>query len=569
MPRRRSSLLAVTGRVKSSFTPTSLSGLRGWWKADGITSPPANGAALQTWTDSSSSAQPFVQATSANQPVYRTTGTFLPNGYPCVEFTAASGQDMACSTLTSVTAMTRFAVVRLKSLTDNNSIFGADDGFQLSFSPAGALQSSVHNVQWLNETGTLVCTTGTWYVVAFTDNNSSSSTNYINGTQDSTVTVTHASTATTTFLGSASSNAFLDGYIAEMVDYNRVLTNTERDQVTAYLVMKYGISGSGDPTAQAVYLDFDFDTSETQADNGAGRLGWESGQAHQHAWMTSPTRLGAGHSERFEVHNTAADQLGNFRSLMGVYNTNDGGITSGSIIGYGPDVYWCMSLYVPTSGAGDANATVVAGFSQVALPGYVLFFELHERGNINGSTVGINNLSDVSNLAMLIRDGQLQFRGRCGTWTWNGSSWNSPVWNTGTIGTTGSNDQIPIPIVKSGGTNATMPTNVWVDIIFHIRFATNSTGLIEIWARQSGQAFTSTPNVTINGPTHKVAIGSDSVTRTSADVDVANGVTGTFMEVGLYEGSTSWADTTNAAHVLIVDELRRHGTEAFAKANWG
>lgn len=567
---RRGGVVASSRRRSTTVTPDQLANLRGWWKADGITSPPADGAALQTWTDSSTSAQPFVQATVGNRPTYRTSGAFLPNGQPCVEFTAASSRDMSCSTLTNVTAMTRFVVVRMKTLPSTGTLFGANNGFQLAFNSAGQLQSSVNNVTWLNISGTTVATTGVWYVVAFTDNNSNSSTNYVNGTQDATSTTAHSATATTTSLGSASATAFLDGYIAEMADWNRVLNTTELGQMFTYFTTKYAVGtgggSSGGGTGTATYRNFDFDTSETQANSGL--FGWESGQAHQHAWITSPTRLGAGHSERFEVHNTSADMLGNFRSLMGVYNTNEGGTTSGSIVGY-PDVYWCVSYYVPTSGAGDPNATVVSGFSQSVLPPILLVFELHERGNINGSTVGINNLSDVSNLALLFRSGQLQFRGRCGQWTWNGSSWNNPAWNTFTPGTNGSNDQIPLPIVKPGGTNATMPLNVWIDVIFHVRFATNSTGLVELWARQAGQAFTTSPNLSITGPTHKSVLGSDGVTRTSADVDVANGVTGCYLEVGCYEGSTGWGDGTNGAHVLIVDELRRYDALVDAKANWG
>lgn len=310
-------------------------------------------------------------------------------------------------------------------------------------------------------------------------------------------------------------------------------------------------TGGSSGTSWPGYRNFDFDTSEAQANT--GWFDWECGQAHQHAWITSPTRLGAGHAERFETHNTSADMRGNFRSLMGVYNTNDGGITSGSIVGY-PEVYWAMSFYIPTTGASDPNATVVSGFGQSALPSYLHIFEIHERGNVNGSTVGINNLNDVANIALMFRSGQLQYRGRMGTWTWNSgtSTWTAPGWNTGTPGTNGSNDQIPIPIVKSGGTNATMPTDTWIDVIFHAKFATDSTGLIEIWARQSGQAFTTSPNLSITGPTHKVVVGSDGVTRTSADVETANSLTGCFLTTGCYEGSTSWFDSS-PSHVVIVD----------------
>lgn len=325
-----------------------------------------------------------------------------------------------------------------------------------------------------------------------------------------------------------------------------------------------GRIGAGAPE----FLDFGMDTSETQAFTHSAS-GYVIGSAHCQAWLTSPTRLGSGHSVRMELHNNAAtDTVGNMRSLMSCVNTNEGGNTVGAVRGW-PDVYWAWSSYLPTVGAGDANATITAGFPQTAAPEYEHLFNIHERGNVNGGTNGINNINEVNNLAVMIRSNQLQFRGRCGTWTWNGSSWNAPAWNTTTPGTNGSNDQIPVPIVKSSGTNATMLMDAWLDIILHVRFATDSTGLIEIWARQAGQSFTTGPNLTINGPTHKVLVGSDAVTRTSAEFDSTFQVTGCYVETGLYIGSTTWSDSTNGAHVHIFDEMRRYAALDAAKANWG
>jgi hypothetical protein len=327
-------------------------------------------------------------------------------------------------------------------------------------------------------------------------------------------------------------------------------------------------TGGGGGSSEPEYLDFAMDTSETQAFTHAAS-GFVTGSAHCHAWLTSPTRLGSGHSERMELHNNAAtDTVGNMRSLMSCVNTNEGGTTVGNVVGW-PEVYWAFSSYLPTSGASDANATVVAGFSQTTVPEYEHLFVIHERGGVNGNTVGINNVNEVNNLSIMVRSGQLQFRSRCGTWTWNGSGWNSPAWNTTTPGTNGSNDQIPLPIVKSTGTNATMIMDTWIDIVFHVRFRTDSSGLVELWARQAGQTFTTSPNLSITGPTHKTLIGSDGQTRTSADYEAANLVTGCYAETGLYIGSTSWFDGNNGAHVHIFDEMRRYGTLASAKANWG
>lgn len=554
--------------VVAAFAPSDLSGLRGWWKADAITSPPVNGASLTNWTDSSGNSRTATQATSTNKPVYRDTGTFLPNGKPVVEFSSAIPKYLR-ATVGNFGATTRFIVYRPKTVGTNQALTSSDSGYEAYLDTSGRFLVDIPGVASLNVYPGSSMAASTWYVVAFDSNGSNTHTSYVNGALAGSSTVSGTGTATTMDIGARGYDAgsyAVDGYIAEIVDYSRVLTSTERGQVTSYLGTKYGVTvaGGGGPSS-GVNLNFDWDVSETQAFTHAAS-GWEVGSAHQHARISTPTRFGTGFSERFEIHNnTATDMSGNLRALMAVVNTNDGGVTSGSIVGY-PDIYYAWSSYLPTSGAGDANATVTTGFSQTTTPSYEHLWELHER---NGSfNSGAHNISEVSNHAVMIRSGQLQYRQRCGTWNWTGTAFTTPSWSTTTPGFTGSNDQIPIPIVKAGGTNATFVMNAWIDIIVHVRFATDSTGLVEVWARQSGQAFTTAANLTINGPTHKVITG-DGPTRTSADVDPAYSLSGCYLEVGLYTGGTSWADASNGAHVHIMDELRRYGTLAEAKANWG
>lgn len=716
---RRAALLGAAGRYRAAagtFLPDTLSGLQGWWRADSITSPPADGATLTTWTDSSSAARNFTQATAGSRPTYRTSGAFLPNGKPVVEFTSASATFMAASSVTTNGDLTRLVVLRAKTIpgaaATASPLLGVG-GHALAITDGGKVSTAIDGVAWISQDlGAATLVADRWYILTVTDTTNDDII-YVDGAVDSEVTSGHAAaTATTMAIGGKDASSFLfDGYIAEAFDYNRVLSATERGQVHNYLATKYGITLAGaatayryyrfavtakrdgtatpelqlsefailtgttrltgmtisatnnssptgeepdkagdnntatkwlnnngtpsslvydfttavsatgyrwatgndatnrdpiswtvdgsndgsswttldtitgyDPTAtrstfnpdfpfggggttpSGIYRNFDMDTSENQA---SPVVGWEVGSAHQHAWITSRTRLGAGHSERMEIHNnTSTDMLGTLRALMSVGDTNDGGVTSGSIVGY-PDVYWAWSSYLPTSGVGDADATVTAGFSQTAIPDYEHLFEFHQRANINGNTVGINNLNEVADHAVMVRGGQLQYRVRCGSWTWNSGTndWNRPSWNTFTPGTNGSADQIPIPIVKAGATNATMVMNTWIDIIVHVRFRTDSTGLIEVWARTAGQTFTTAPNLTITGPTQKSALGSDGVTRTTADV--VSGQSGAYVEVGLYTGGTTWSDASNGAHVHIFDEMRRWSTLAEAKANWG
>lgn len=342
------------------------------------------------------------------------------------------------------------------------------------------------------------------------------------------------------------------------------------------------IQRCGTPTASPTptvvgpdpFLDIDFDDSETQALTHPGSA-FVYNSAHQKAWVTNRTRLGTGHAERFEVHNNVNDRYNGgterFRARMRVMGTNDGGISTATATGY-LEVFWCMSFYLPSSGSGDPDATISVGFPQVQGPDYEHLMTTTDQSQADfpsgaGSDVG-------STHAFLIRDGDFEFRQRCGEVVWTGAVYDMPNWRDcrsfGNVpGVTGSNDRIKVPI--TGQADSVFPMDTWVDIIMHIKYATDSTGLCEIWARRAGQAFAASANISWNGPTVLwVDPAQDGLRYTTQDQASAYAdVCGTYLQLGWYTGSDIWSDTTNGAHVMFADEGRRWGTLAQAKANWG
>lgn len=225
--------------------PTTIANLRGWWKADNIIAPPANGGKLQNWTDSSGAGATATQATLAKRPVYRTTGTFLPNGKPVLEFTASAATSMT-ATRDNKGATTRFFVFRMKTAGVTQVLTTASAGFELFLNSGNYLLLDVPNVASLNiSPAAQPSSTTAWYVATFDSNGSNSHRCYLGGAAAGTSTSSGTATATTLDIGARAWNAGqypLNAYVAEIVDYSAVLSTADRAGVHSYLSDKYAIT---------------------------------------------------------------------------------------------------------------------------------------------------------------------------------------------------------------------------------------------------------------------------------------------------------------------------------------
>jgi hypothetical protein len=91
----------------AAFSPASISGLKVWLKADALAGPPADGAAVATWTDSSGGAHNATQASAPSQPVFK-TGIF--NGKPVLRFPSTHLMSLGDLSALIPTAATLFVV---------------------------------------------------------------------------------------------------------------------------------------------------------------------------------------------------------------------------------------------------------------------------------------------------------------------------------------------------------------------------------------------------------------------------------------------------------------------------
>lgn len=250
----------------TSFSPSSISGLKLWLDASDSSTITSSAGAVSQWTDKSSNAYVFSQSTAANKP---TTGTVTINGKNTITYdgindtlvsTAASS---AWTSLNNGTNYTVFFVYQLYSVPSNSmglmstnwdgssSVVGVNfqfaDGQYNVFYPAGS--SGTYNIS--NSTGqaTAVPTIRT-EVIKPQDSSTNRWNLYINGgsvIQANTRTDSYSTNAPgyTLQIGAtySSGNGYgtLSGSIAEIILYTSALSDTDRASVRNYLNSKWSV----------------------------------------------------------------------------------------------------------------------------------------------------------------------------------------------------------------------------------------------------------------------------------------------------------------------------------------
>jgi hypothetical protein len=210
------------------FSPDDIAGLQGWWKADALAL--SNDDPVVTWADSSAAANDLTLI-GGNSPLYKTI--------PTVRFDNAD-DGMGVNGIGLVAGeLTLFAVYNSQSTSgshravqgSNNWLIGPYDGKHELYagnfaSPAGpAVQAGVFVIQ----TVTL---------------DSSTATNYIDGASIGTVsspTYPGANLFLAYSVGSPPYPEALNGDVAEVLVYDSLLSDPDREDVEAYLTDKWGL----------------------------------------------------------------------------------------------------------------------------------------------------------------------------------------------------------------------------------------------------------------------------------------------------------------------------------------
>lgn len=228
-------------KASTAFAPTSLSGLA-WWLRGDLGTTVATG--VSTWTDQSGAGDANrngVQATGSKQPTLNAADANF-NHQATLSFARASSQGLDTGTWSTLLAQPSTVFV-----------IGSDDGTVTQstylWCPGGASYMFA-----TNNGGTGICTYAGGGFPNVPGNTASprAACQVFNGAS-SRLYVSAATAGSTTNpgtngqsglinIGSQNHAAYLQGTIAEIIAYNRALSNGEVGQVLAYAATRYAIS---------------------------------------------------------------------------------------------------------------------------------------------------------------------------------------------------------------------------------------------------------------------------------------------------------------------------------------
>ena len=234
------------------------SGLVLWLRADGLSLD--NGAAVTEWRDESGEGHVFTQGTASAQPSYVSSDSDF-NNKPHVHFDGGDYLDLAFDATLNTNQVTMFVVSTVDSDTGaKQTIIENTNGntgwllyANMSASPVAnswQLDSGTGSALTTQSSSASAVVANTPSIATFTLSGgdgagaSATKTFHINGVQANQTTAGYTKKASGTQRIGANSSAglALTGQVAEIIQYNRALTDAEREMVESYLSQKYNIA---------------------------------------------------------------------------------------------------------------------------------------------------------------------------------------------------------------------------------------------------------------------------------------------------------------------------------------
>ncbi len=230
--------------------PASIAGMQLWLKADSLTSK-SNGDPVSSWTDSSGNDNNAVQADSGRYPTYAANAI---NGQPSVRFNGTS-QGLIVPTNSGLDAVNGFAVF----IVSKANTSGANQVLVYKGVLDYGNNYNYRIIEWTdgNQYGGLGSPSGEIFYPFGTTNpgnyqllssywNGNNLKAYVNGNLagSAAAAVTGQTYPNDLQIGysNVGNNYFFNGDISEIIIYNSVITDAQRQEVEAYLQAKYGIS---------------------------------------------------------------------------------------------------------------------------------------------------------------------------------------------------------------------------------------------------------------------------------------------------------------------------------------
>lgn len=205
-----------------------------WFDASSITGV-TNGSTLSTWNDSGPNG--FVM-TAGTAPIYR-TGQL--NGHPAVDF--SSGKVMTSNASAVLPNVTVFVVIKQSSLGTYYPFQpSSNGGVLLRTLSNGRIQFGIQGEAFPSASSTAANVNTSTYTVQGATWNGSNVTHFSNGTNTNSVNPTPF-TANVSGSSVIRVNSY-EGLLAEMIVYDRALSDWDRAIVNSYFQDKYGIAVS-------------------------------------------------------------------------------------------------------------------------------------------------------------------------------------------------------------------------------------------------------------------------------------------------------------------------------------
>lgn len=264
------------------------SGISTWFKAAAITDSNvtgllSHGAVVNTWVDSSGNG---ITGTKSGSPRYREAGA---NGQPYVYFDGSAKFDIPFNAALNPNEFTLFIVAHSTSASADTEQYvmstreGSDKGWTVRyrFGSNNKIRFALYNSGSDEVSDSTTTLTAGWSAVQLhthtVDNTGSDYTTklYNKGVLEDSDTGDDYDIVDNdaTIIGAGPSGDYLTGNIYEILLYNRVLSQAEREQVEGYLSKKYGVTVLGESGGEHPYGGFTFNN-----DKNSIRLAFDSGR---------------------------------------------------------------------------------------------------------------------------------------------------------------------------------------------------------------------------------------------------------------------------------------------------
>lgn len=199
------------------------------------TQDPENGDLIALWNDTNPKAISKNNATQTGadslKPTYAKSGI---NGLPALSFV----NDYLTGTVLALPAYTKIIVSQRNTNAQNNTLSHVTGGFEALYGNALDTVRIFHGGAHISTTSLNV---NQPYIITATSDSSGNVALFIDGNSEGTASLTMPSGVLPYEVGSHSGVNRFDGFIGEIILYNRVLSPEERTSIESYLSNKWGI----------------------------------------------------------------------------------------------------------------------------------------------------------------------------------------------------------------------------------------------------------------------------------------------------------------------------------------